>query len=216
MLNERCKFFFRPHLQSQKLIPFDPWNSEPLLWQGRGTWVESEGLDNKTGQNSVGTVNISIVESLLPDANLLLGSHVDLPSIGIQDNSDEIFLKGWVIGKESSVVGVELMSQGEVIHRTTVNQERMDITHAFPTFPATETAGYSTAVKLKKFPLGSTEVTIQAVFSDNNKVPIGLIQLERISEVTETLEQQKQKSNQLEADLTQIHQLQSQLEISQK
>jgi FkbM family methyltransferase len=31
MLNERCKFFFRPHLQKKKLIPFDPWNSEPLL-----------------------------------------------------------------------------------------------------------------------------------------------------------------------------------------
>ncbi|MGB7894786.1 MAG: FkbM family methyltransferase [Microcoleus sp.] len=31
MLNERCKFFFRPNLQKNKLIPFDPWNSEPLL-----------------------------------------------------------------------------------------------------------------------------------------------------------------------------------------
>ena len=31
MLNERCKFFFRPNLRKNKLIPFDPWNSEPLL-----------------------------------------------------------------------------------------------------------------------------------------------------------------------------------------
>ncbi len=31
MLNEVSKFFFRPHLLSQKLIPFDPWNSEVLL-----------------------------------------------------------------------------------------------------------------------------------------------------------------------------------------
>ncbi|WP_254173819.1 FkbM family methyltransferase [Planktothrix pseudagardhii] len=31
MLNERCKFFFRPHLKYKKLIPYDPWNSEPLL-----------------------------------------------------------------------------------------------------------------------------------------------------------------------------------------
>ncbi|SKB12338.1 hypothetical protein PL11201_330027 [Planktothrix sp. PCC 11201] len=71
MLNERCKFFFRPHLPSQKLIPFDPWDSEPLLWQGRGTWVESEGLDNKTGQNPVGMVNISpvITASLLGEAS---------------------------------------------------------------------------------------------------------------------------------------------------
>ncbi|KAF0219357.1 MAG: methyltransferase FkbM [Geobacteraceae bacterium] len=28
MLNERASYFFRPHLQTKKLIPFDPWNSE--------------------------------------------------------------------------------------------------------------------------------------------------------------------------------------------
>lgn len=31
MLNEKGKFFFRPHLSAEKLIPFDPWNSEPIL-----------------------------------------------------------------------------------------------------------------------------------------------------------------------------------------
>ena len=31
MLNRRAKFFFRPHFPSQKLIPFDPWNSRPLF-----------------------------------------------------------------------------------------------------------------------------------------------------------------------------------------
>jgi len=31
MLNKIGKFFFRPHLPSQKLIPFDPWNSDILL-----------------------------------------------------------------------------------------------------------------------------------------------------------------------------------------
>jgi FkbM family methyltransferase len=31
LLNEHCKFFFRPHLPSQKLIPFDPWDSEVIF-----------------------------------------------------------------------------------------------------------------------------------------------------------------------------------------
>lgn len=31
MLNRRAKFFSRPHFPSQKLIPFDPWNSPPLF-----------------------------------------------------------------------------------------------------------------------------------------------------------------------------------------
>ncbi|MEG3841898.1 FkbM family methyltransferase [Microcoleus sp. herbarium14] len=33
MLSETGKFFFRPDWSAQKLIPFDPWNSEPLLWE---------------------------------------------------------------------------------------------------------------------------------------------------------------------------------------
>jgi len=31
MLNQRGKLFVRPHLPSEKLIPFDPWNSEPIF-----------------------------------------------------------------------------------------------------------------------------------------------------------------------------------------
>lgn len=31
LLNERSKFFFRPHRQTEKLIPFNPWNSESIF-----------------------------------------------------------------------------------------------------------------------------------------------------------------------------------------
>ena len=35
MLNERAKFFFRPHLPTKKLVPFDPWNSETIFRNAR-------------------------------------------------------------------------------------------------------------------------------------------------------------------------------------
>ncbi|MDY6804010.1 MAG: FkbM family methyltransferase, partial [Cyanobacteriota bacterium] len=31
LLNQRAKYFFRPHFSTAKLIPFDPWNSEPVF-----------------------------------------------------------------------------------------------------------------------------------------------------------------------------------------
>lgn len=31
LLNEKAKFFFRPHLTTEKLIPFDPWHSETVF-----------------------------------------------------------------------------------------------------------------------------------------------------------------------------------------
>lgn len=33
MLNENCKLFFRPHLTTEKLITFDPWNSSVLSYE---------------------------------------------------------------------------------------------------------------------------------------------------------------------------------------
>jgi tetratricopeptide (TPR) repeat protein len=35
MLNEHCRFFFRPHLPTGKLIPFDPWDSLVLFKDAR-------------------------------------------------------------------------------------------------------------------------------------------------------------------------------------
>ncbi|MBD0381560.1 alpha-1,2-fucosyltransferase [Paenibacillus sedimenti] len=31
MLNKRCKIFMRPNINEQMLIPYDPWNSKPVL-----------------------------------------------------------------------------------------------------------------------------------------------------------------------------------------
>jgi len=31
LLNQQAKYFFRPHFPTAKLIPFDPWNSEPIF-----------------------------------------------------------------------------------------------------------------------------------------------------------------------------------------
>ncbi|MFH1673057.1 MAG: FkbM family methyltransferase [Pseudomonadota bacterium] len=49
MLNERAVFFFRPHLPTKKLIPFDPWNSEPIL---RDAKVEDYPLIEINGELS--------------------------------------------------------------------------------------------------------------------------------------------------------------------
>ncbi len=35
MLNEKAKCFFRPHLPTQKLIPFDPWHSETIFREAK-------------------------------------------------------------------------------------------------------------------------------------------------------------------------------------
>jgi len=36
LLNERCRHFFRPHLFQQRLVPYDPWNTPPVLHRELG------------------------------------------------------------------------------------------------------------------------------------------------------------------------------------
>lgn len=53
MLNEKSNSFFRPHLPSKKLIPFDPWSSETIF---RDAKVE-KNLSGVTGQESAEPIN---------------------------------------------------------------------------------------------------------------------------------------------------------------
>jgi len=46
MLNERAKFFVRPHLPTKMLIPFDPWDSETIFRDAR---VEGYQQNGKSG-----------------------------------------------------------------------------------------------------------------------------------------------------------------------
>lgn len=45
MLNQRGQQFFRPHLPSQKLIAFDPWNSDPIFRDAKVAPFEPRDLD---------------------------------------------------------------------------------------------------------------------------------------------------------------------------
>ncbi|WP_333418037.1 FkbM family methyltransferase [Microcoleus sp. herbarium8] len=69
MLNEKGKFFFRPHLSAQKLIPFDPWNSEPILRN-----VNVIGYTNEINPDELittaKTINVDLIEETLQDLNL--------------------------------------------------------------------------------------------------------------------------------------------------
>ncbi|MGK7921625.1 MAG: FkbM family methyltransferase, partial [Trichodesmium sp.] len=59
MLNEKGKLFFRPHLSSKKLIPFDPWNSETIFRDGK---VEADKIMIKEDKST--EVNILEKEKL--------------------------------------------------------------------------------------------------------------------------------------------------------
>jgi FkbM family methyltransferase len=174
MLNERCKFFFRPHLQKQKLIPYDPWNSEPLLRDNPNDLPATES------QKPIKVLNIQEVLLISPEApELLWGFNIEAPTIGTHVIPSNILIGGWVIGKKSPAVKVELIRNGEVIREIPVNQHRPDVAAVFTGVPLAENSGYATEWEVTGT-LPECEIFIQAVLADDTRVNIGLVRLQEI------------------------------------
>lgn len=174
MLNERCKFFFRPNLRKQKIIAFDPWNSEPLLRDNPNDWPA-------TGyQKPIKILNIQEVSLISPeDPELLWGFSIDSPTFGTHATASNILIGGWVIGKKSPAVKVELIRDGEVISNIPVNQHRPDVAAVFPGVPLAENSGYAIEWEIMGT-LPECEISIQAVLADETRVSIGFVRLQEI------------------------------------
>lgn len=174
MLNERCKFFFRPNLLKQKMIAFDPWNSEPLLRD------HPNDLPATGSRKSVTILNVQEVTLISPeDPELLWGFNVEAPTIGTKVNASSILIGGWVLGKKSRAIKVELISNGEVLREILVNQHRPDVAAVFPGVPLAENSGYGTEWEITGT-LPECEIFIQAVLADDTRVNIGLVRLQEI------------------------------------
>jgi FkbM family methyltransferase len=174
MLNERCKFFFRPHLLEEKLIAFDPWNSEPLLREN------PNDLGLKVLQNPVKIIQIQEVALMPPDdPELLWGFNIEAPAIGTKVSSGNLLIGGWVLGKNSRAIKVELIRDGEVIHEIPVNQQRPDVAAVFSGVPLAENSGYAIDWEVAVTP-PEAQLSLLAVLADDTRVKMGLIRLQEI------------------------------------
>jgi tetratricopeptide (TPR) repeat protein len=169
MLNERCKFFFRPNLLKQKMIAFDPWNSEPLLRDN------PNDLPATVSQKPIRILNIQEVALISPeDPELLWGCNIDSPTFRTYATASSILIGGWVIGKKSRAVKVELIRDGEVIRDILVNQHRPDVAAVFQGVPLAENSGYATEWEITGT-LPECEISIQAVLADETRVKFGVV-----------------------------------------
>jgi hypothetical protein len=104
----------------------------------------------------------------------LWGRHIDAPKAGTTSEASALDLMGWVLGKSSPAVAVEVLHEDKVIRRVPLNHRRPDISRAFPDVPGAENSGFRTTVSA----LGTTahfELSLQAVLKDQSRVPLGAI-----------------------------------------
>ncbi|NES04572.1 MAG: hypothetical protein F6K22_18100 [Okeania sp. SIO2F4] len=108
----------------------------------------------------------------------LWGRFLDRPKnrnqIDIQNNEIEIL--GWVLGKSSTAVAVEIISEGKIIQKVPINRKRPGVAKAYPQVPEAKNSGFVTKVKLPEL-VSEQELTLKVILKDETAIPIGKIKI---------------------------------------
>ena len=113
-----------------------------------------------------------------PDLERLCGCYVDIPVSGTISEASALDLTGWVLGKSSPAVAMEILENEKVRGRIPFNHRRPDIAKAFPKVAGAQNSGFRTTISA----LGTDEhfeLALQAVLKDQSRVPIGVIRGKR-------------------------------------
>src|SRR6266480_1367400 len=119
-------------------------------------------------------LDISLIETV---SARLRGCNIDtVPGRKIAGHVAQFW--GWVLGRESPVVAVELLNGSGVCRRVRVNIHRPDVAAVYPGVPEAEYSGF----KIQMSVLGLTpeiEFLLQAVLKNQSRVPFGVIRVQR-------------------------------------
>lgn len=107
------------------------------------------------------------------DAEQLQGRNIEAPKPGRRAESDKIHVVGWVVGRNSPALTVEVVHDGTVIQSAPIDVRRPDVVDAFPGVSGAEQSGFRTNVPVPNS--GEFELLVQAVFRDEGRVPLGVI-----------------------------------------
>lgn len=137
---------------------------------------------------------LEIVRFPKQDNELLTGFNIESPDKSYETDKYEIKLLGWVLGKSSQVVALELISNGVLVQQIPVSQSRPDVVNVYPEIPFAETSGFLTNIAVGDMP-EETELLLQAIFSDYNRTPLAKIKFRRHLPFLERVEKELQENS---------------------
>jgi len=102
--------------------------------------------------------------------------HLEAPLPGGPLESNELTVAGWVVGRTSPVLSIELRNRGGDTWRAPVSLPRPDIAAALPDVAAAASCGFHTTLDLLDF-LQNAPLLIQAVHEDGKVTAMAEVQL---------------------------------------
>jgi hypothetical protein len=111
------------------------------------------------------------------DAEQLRGRNIEFPKTGSYLDSDTFHVVGWVLGRSSLAITVEILQDGTIVQSSPLDVQHPDIVAAFPDASGAEQSGFRTTVAVSD--PGNNKLIVQALLQDESRVPLGVIQARR-------------------------------------
>src|SRR4030095_12922462 len=134
-----------------------------------GLCIHTQGAPSITA-----TLDILDVTPADRTAERLWGCSIDQPVRGAQVGSRSVDLLGWVLGRQSPAVAVEVVHEGVVLRRVSLNSSRPDVATVFPHVPGAERSGFPTTPTPPTIK-PELELLVQAVLQDQSRVALAFI-----------------------------------------
>jgi hypothetical protein len=103
----------------------------------------------------------------------LRGFNLDRPSSDERLDSSSLRIVGWVVGRESRAIAVEVVADEEVVGRAPVEIERGGVARGFKDVPGADTAGFR--MIMEGAGEGEGDLVVRAVLEDETRVPFARI-----------------------------------------
>jgi glycosyltransferase involved in cell wall biosynthesis len=114
--------------------------------------------------------------SLAPlDESRLWGFFLDFPKTGTIVEAAAVAIWGWVIGRSSPAVAIEVLDDGRVIRRVPIDTVREDVAKVYPAAPKSSLSGFGTILRMRAGI--ERELDVQAVLKDHSRVPLATLRL---------------------------------------
>jgi glycosyltransferase involved in cell wall biosynthesis len=109
------------------------------------------------------------------DEGRVWGFHLDYPTRGTIAEAAAVEIRGWVVGRQSSAVAVEVLDNDRVIRRVPIDIRRDDVARALPAASNAHVSGFGTSLRMR--PREDHSLHVRAVLADQTRVPIAILRL---------------------------------------
>ncbi|MEL7035965.1 MAG: hypothetical protein AAFO04_10160 [Cyanobacteria bacterium J06592_8] len=106
----------------------------------------------------------------------VLAFSIDKPSKGTEDSSTVIEIGGWVLGRTSRAIAIELIKNDAVFHTISLNYSRPDVVKRYSKGPSFLNCGFQTKINISGLST-EDELRFQAVFAEESPVAIAILKL---------------------------------------